>query len=196
MANQMIRIADGIHAYNYAGICPVCGAQTRPVPLYRAHTTTTRGETVIDTTYYTTRYGQITPTTVGFCDQCCQNELETKGSVKPRAGGWIKGFVITLAAIGGIVAAARLELRESTSRLLIGVALLVLIYGLYWFVTDFRAYRSQRRVYMSYDNGTNAPYEPWSAETLANALTKVLDNYAYLTPEAVSRMQAGKKNQG
>ena len=191
----MIRIADGIHAYGYPGICPVCGAQTRPVQLYSAHTTTSRGPTVIDTTYYTTRYEHIAPTTVGFCDRCAQNELEAKGNAKPKAGGWLKGFIITLAAIGGFAAAVKLELQEPTSTVVMGIAFFVLIYGLYWFVTDFRAYRKQRRVYMSYKRGTNAPYEPWSAETLASALTRALDGYAYLTPERALQMLGGKKNQ-
>ena len=187
----MKKIVEGLQAYDHPGVCPKCGNPMRSLELYHADTSFSRGETVVDKTYYITRYMNIMPRTIGFCDTCCQREIEANAMVKPRTGGWIKGLVITLIAIGGILAVSWSELEESTTNVLLGIALLLLIYGLYGFVTDLRKFRKQRQEYVQYKSGTNEPYSPWSAATIADALTKALNGEAYLTPEYVSKM-AGK----
>ena len=187
----MKRIAEGLHAYDHAGACPKCGRSMRPIELIHAHVTVSRGETVGDKTYYTTRYSDISPRTIGFCDFCCQEEYEANAKVRPSASGWLKELAVALAAIGGIVAVSRAELEENTSTLLTGVAFLVLIYGLFHFRRELSGFLKQRRIYVRQKTGTGEPYTPWSAETVADALTKALtksmNGEAYLTPEAFTK---------
>lgn len=185
----MKRIVEGLHAYDHVGVCPECGKPMRPVELYHAYSTVSRGEAVVDKTYYTIRYEHISPRTIGFCDACCQRELELSAQVKPRAAGWLKGLAIIGFAIGGCLAISWLGLEESTTQVMLGIVFLFFLYGLYSFCTELRGFRRQRQKYVQHKSGASEPYSPWSAETLAKALTKALKGEAYLTPETVSKMQ-------